>query len=379
MSSARTKQRGAVALFIVIFAALLITTITVAFVRIMTQNQNQASTIDLSKSALDSAFAGVEDAKRAIVECENSTDPSGDSVCEVLKKDDVGCGTIQETGIAGDTDDDEVLIEQTAGADRDGLLDQAYTCVKITRDAPNYEGRLQSSAPRLVHLKGVDPFDRIVIEWFSTEDLRDSGYPSIDLGENTDLPPFNSWLNNRPPMIRAQLIQFESDSFNLSEFDENEHNATLFLMPSTAGLGPYDFADDKRREPPSRGPEPVICKTESFENFFCSAEIAIQSLIDSSNKGVYLLISGIYNDGNVDFRVELYNGDPEVSPPVNFDGVQYIVDSTGRANDLFRRVESRVELGGNGIPFPEAAVDLDGSLCKQWELTDTAATSKNKC
>jgi len=68
------------------------------------------------------------------------------------------------------------------------------------------------------------------------------------------------------------------------------------------------------------------------------------------------------------FRVTLANG----SEPVVFSSVQPEVDSTGRANDLFRRVKSRIELDSSSIPYVEAAVDLTGGLCKTFRVTDRA-------
>jgi hypothetical protein len=54
-----------------------------------------------------------------------------------------------------------------------------------------------------------------------------------------------------------------------------------------------------------------------------------------------------------------------------FQGVQPLVDSTGRAGDLFRRVKARIEPTG-GI-YPEAAIDVTNNFCKTFQVTDNIA------
>jgi hypothetical protein len=77
-------------------------------------------------------------------------------------------------------------------------------------------------------------------------------------------------------------------------------------------------------------------------------------------------LSGLYNGAH--FKVNLKKGGAN-GTPVAFNGVQPIVDSTGRANDLFRRVQARIELTSD-MTYPDAVIDLDGDLCKNFTITN---------
>lgn len=91
------------------------------------------------------------------------------------------------------------------------------------------------------------------------------------------------------------------------------------------------------------------------------------------NRGANLRLSSLYNDTQIELK--LLNTAGEY---VKFDSVQAEVDSTGRANDLFRRVKARVELTAS-MPYPEAAVDIAGNLCKEFFVTDDPAEYESSC
>lgn len=384
--SMREKSRGAVSIFIVIFSTLLITTVVVGFIRLMVQEQQQATSSDLSQSALNSAQAGVEDAKRALVRyqdyCLGSTVASTTSECVRLDralKSGTQCNTIQESGIAGSPGDTEVVVRQELN-DADDQLQQAYTCVKIQLNTIDYIGRLPASGSRMIPLKATTDFNKVEIEWFSQDDLKDSSgdgtsVETVSLSTDMLLPSLADWNPNRPALLRTQLIQFGSN-FALSDFDKNQDGTsnahTVFMNPSEVGRETLSFADDARLSSLTGSLQQIACDknftTATTDKLYaCKATLTLPNAIGQSDlkRTAYLRLNALYNN-NTSFRVQLLQD----TTPVTFSSVQPIVDSTGRANDLFRRIQSRVEIDNSTFPFPQSSVELSGSLCKTFLVTD---------
>jgi hypothetical protein len=382
MNSMRHREKGAVSLFIVIFAALLIITIGTAFIRIMLQDQSQASTNDLSKSALDSAYAGVEDAKRAIVEyyqhdCSKKA-PGDDTRCDALDKAIVGkvgvndgwTTTCQATIIdriasLSNGTTGEVLVKTNS---EDSDLNQAYTCVNIQMNPVDVIG---SSTSKFIPLKSKDgaSFTKIKIQWYTKQ-----------LGQTLNLdhesPGYNlpdKWPDNRPAVMRAQLIQYKEDAgFHITDFDNNSndnYNSTLFLLPSEVGGNTTSFGLDFRQKNNSGAAQHVDCKNSPVESAYACEETITLPDVGTSKRIAYLNISQYYSAINTDFRVTMLN---DAGDEVPFTDVQPVVDSTGRANDIFRRIRSRIDLGVSNIPTPNA-VDVTRSLCKEFIVTNDAA------
>ncbi|MEI6228577.1 MAG: hypothetical protein WCP11_00920 [Candidatus Saccharibacteria bacterium] len=366
------KQSGSVSLFMVVFATLLITIVTVGFVKIMLQGQQQATATDLSQSAYDSAQAGVEDAKRAILRykslCESAVS-SVDCVAEYSILNSSNCN--QAVGQLDEINGDNEVKVQTGNKS----LDQAYTCTKISMETPNYMGSLAVDSSKMIPLVGSAPFQSIQIDWFSAKNLQNpSDTAEIPpIAATTELP--DEWGINKPSIMRAQFIQFKS-GFSLSDFDSNSSN-TLFLYPSSILASKVILSTDTRPSPEdghssAKTIKKVHC-TENIELYACSVVVDLPVEV-AGNRVAYLNLASIYN--NSDYRIKLLSS---TGATVSFQSVQPEVDSTGRANNLFRRVVSRIELTDVDFPYPRAAVDVEYDFCKAFTITNVTQLSNGGC
>jgi hypothetical protein len=127
---------------------------------------------------------------------------------------------------------------------------------------------------------------------------------------------------------------------------------------------------------------PVYAKcVENFNDIYaCKATIKLPKTITGGKPAeAYLRLTGYYHTQTT-FKVTMKNG----ANTVLFNGVQPAVDSNGRANDMYRRVESRIQLTGNAV-FPEFAVEVDnnnadgGVFCKKLTVTDQASATQDAC
>lgn len=374
MLKQKQRQSGAVSLFVVVFATLLITIVTVSFTRIMVQHQQQANAADLSQSAYDSAKNGVEDGKRMIAYVQNYCNTKTLAECQTLKAAVAStCNSnLGNIGIVIDSTTKEVKL-QTDGSSSNNL-DQAYTCLKIAFNTNSYLGELTKDESKFISLKGAGQYNTVKIEWFTKDNLS-GGSKTATLSSVSDTPLLSqsSWGNGTPPMMRTQFIKFNSTAgFTLSQLDSAAFNRTAFLYPSGTAPGTSVNLEGARMTGTIK-PDRVRCNADLAVNTYsCTAEISMGGTVQTTDLN-YLRLSAIYN--NAKYKISLLmNGSV-----VDFDGVQPEVDSTGRANTLFRRVKSRVELSDVSFPYPEAAVDTTGNFCKDFIITDSESEYVNNC
>lgn len=364
-NSRNLKQRGLSAIFIVIFATVLLSLISVSFIGLMLKDSSRSTDDEQSQGAYDAAMAGIEDGKRVLLECTQGSGAEQLAACNAIDNQD--CSTVIDAGIAGSATDKEVAVTSTTGTNE---LNLAYTCVTISPNTPDYVGVLDDhDSSSVIPLRSASGFSYVDVYWF---DDNDATAPDVVALSDPDLPPLStaSWPADSPPIMRAQVMQYSSGDLDSADFDDGDFARTLYLYPSQTGISALSFALDNRRSG-SAEPEFVACANGSYpvSGYSCYVRIAMPSLPSGgpANRIAYLRLTSLYNGAN--YRVELRNSSGDL---VDFDNVQPSIDSTGRANDLFRRVETRVGIVSD-IPYPRATVDINNSFCKTFSVGAVAS------
>lgn len=281
-------------------------------------------------------------------------------------------------------------------------------------------------------------FNRIRISWYSQDDnttVRDlANYsnlyvPSLANAKygNSKTTPNDTTSDSYsfgtkatlPPVIKVSLIQTDG-SFKFKDFDTNviygndvrTNSGTLFLRPvkstvdqpaathiansintgfggstisrSTAYANVLKPAGTPGYINPVNSPIDVACQnTDQMAGdkglpYACTAEIDVPSTIGGSvnNSTRFLMLSSLYGKPDTSFSVQLLKCEADGSCKiVKFVGVQSKVDATGRANDLFRRIEARVELQDVSYPFVKYGLSAygeggdDGEIFKNYWAT----------
>ncbi|MCL1839630.1 hypothetical protein FWF89_01335 [Candidatus Saccharibacteria bacterium] len=416
----KNSKNGAASMFVVVFTTLLLSIIALGFINIMLSEANQTTNYDLSQSAYDSALAGIEDAKIALLkyhECLSrganaSNNYLGDENCEKSILAMTAPGAAQDCDIIAHmlrrpNTGQETIIQSEIGDGTEGTanMEQAYTCVRIDEDTDDYLGTLNPNyRTKVIPIRTADivNINRIRMSWYNSEDdikVNSAGSSSFELlpssrsraltsnklGYAHSTFSANSTLGNlppAPPVMQFQFIQ-TATSFVLAQLNNNSGDlsdrGTLTLRPVRCPSGSscitqnvvnsdYSIGLAGSADQSINNPIDIACEMGSAA-YRCNADIVIPNPI-----------GGTRHDGSTFVRLVLPYGTPDTSfsltlfycpnnATINTDrdceqkkfaGVQTRVDSTGRANDLFRRVEARVELVDVYFPFPEFPADIGG-------------------
>ncbi len=399
-----------VAMFMMLFAA-----IAVSFTFVVISASRQALNDSLQSSAKIAAESGVEDAKRLIVYCYNRRQLGGgyssaddQKLCsQVIGKlsDDLEgmkCDYILEQmknkagidGVEEESNGRGYRVKVGNNSSNKNENNEYYQCLKIATKTDNYQGIVNNLGKSvIVPLRVVDKYnqaaviDRLEIEWHRNVTGNDGDNPAEMNGANgTGLPPAGTWnSSNRPAVLRVERVGVPKKvgGFTLNELADSD--TALTLRPSVKkNVSNYRLGDYKPQYPFNNRDKiapnsqyydqhgnkiaPIVeatCKNNNGE-YACKTIFNQESLY--TDKTYYLRINAIYRSTH--FKITAYDKN---GSKLYFDGVQPLVDVTGRSSDSFSRIQARLKPSFDKNAdstnwWPEYVIDTNGKVCKDIEV-----------
>ncbi len=421
MKGIKTK-RGATSIYAVIFLTLMFGIITMSFVRIIINESISTVNADLYKSAYDSAMAGVEDAKIAVLKYHDcisqgytANESASVSSCpRIIYEMQQGiatnsCDTVAK--VLGREEGKEntqysTIIQETQSTSNKGsssYMEQAYTCVKITEETDDYLTTLSAAdSTRIIPLHSANLADINAIEfsWYSDVNARsNSANYMIDSGSTSTKLKDNS-QTYAPPVVTFEIFQTDSSngepdysvgelSVNNSKSTGTDHAMLVFEpRPLSGGSGNKNIvaASSVLDHSDKHNNDLIITDCKVGEKYACTTTIMLPPTYNGTPRAAattFLKVSLPYQRPSTDISISLcknWNGsENKCDGYTTLTGVQAAIDSTGRANDLYRRVEARVELVDLYYPYPEYAIYLGGTnkTDKSYWVTDNCYRAEN--
>lgn len=395
-----------VAMFMMLFAA-----IAVSFTFVVISASRQALNDSLQSSAKIAAESGVEDAKRLIVYCYNKrsggsyTTPDAQQLCpkvigklstelETMKCDYILEQMKNKAGIDGVEEEDNgrgyrVRVGNNGGGKNEN--NEYYQCLKIATKTDNYQGVVNNLGKSvIVPLRVVDKYnqaaviDRLEIEWHRNVTGNDGDDPAEMNGANgTGLPKATTWnSSNRPAVLRVERVGVpkKAGGFSLNDLADSDTALTLRPSESGNGKGGYRLGNYEPQYPSSNKDKiapnsqyhkgvPIVeayCQSGSNKEYACKTIFNKESLY--TDKTYYLRINAIYRSTH--FKITAYDKN---GSKLYFDGVQPLVDVTGRSSDSFSRIQARLKPSFDKNAdstnwWPEYVIDTNGKVCKDIEV-----------
>ena len=258
---------------------------------------------------------------------------------------------------------------------------------------------------------------RVKISWYSTKEYSsvagsNYNFPIIPNENKLAFPPFRTTSIALPPMLSVGLVQ-TADVFALNDFaivsGNRTNRGTVFLVPTkdyayasktqtdaynndlsvnyigtcngrtesvcreNGGLISVPQVVKTNDQTAKNFPFAVLCSNgrNAGGDFACSTWLELPQPIggDRSDETFMFVVTLPYGQPSTSFSLEFYCADGTVcsgaggaagsgSNKAEISGTQIEIDSTGRANNLYRRILTRMEPADTSFPFPLYAIEL---------------------
>lgn len=323
-----------VGLILVVVMAL----ITVGFAQLSLHEQKQALSDQLSTQAYYAAETGVDDAIRDLTTIDK-TDTNNP------QRTYLNAGNVSGTGPTAQCMPESAALPggYTANHTIDNTNDVSYTCLLVSLTSPSlvYDNVGPGNSRTVV--VGAPNLKKLTIGWSSHSGGTNFGMPLPNLTTTS------AWNTNAPGVIEFSVTPLQN---GISRNSLASGVFTVYAYPKSGGGGTanYTVANDDGKIF-SGG-----CKTSSTPN--CS--VTINQIPNGPTYKAYLIHFLDYYTASDVTITGFDNG----ANPVNFTGGQAVIDVTGKAQYVLRRIQVRIPL--NSPVTPDFALQAQ-DICDRME------------
>jgi hypothetical protein len=326
------NQSGIVSFVVTLIMMLVITLIILGFAQISRRESEQALDRQLSTQAYYAAETGVNDAKKAII-------------------DSVNAGTgIQPKGDCGTTP------AYPANPVLDTTSQVEYTCLLIDTSLPELTVDLKASgdSENIPYEPAGGVATNLLINWAPVATPTTAAYTQCD----GNIPPLTpgGYFDKAGPggwdcpygVLRMDIVK-TADALGTPVYDRAvmlANQKTVFFFPTRTGGSTAAYGTLNGR----------------VQSMNCQINTDCNVTVTGLPAGKFALrFNAVYQDGTVIVRAE------NAGNPVNLNNGQVLVDATGKARDVLRRIQVRLPLGSTS-KSPDYPLESGSSVCKRFEV-----------
>lgn len=332
MNTSRYNQDGLVSIMVASVLMVIMALLTLGFARVVQNEQRQALDNQLSRQAYYAAESGI-----------NIAQSSPGFPGSVAKTDCDVSGYGDGTGKVNQNEDDVV-----------------FSCIQIDPTPPSLVFDNDSITPnttKVVPIRTDEYPATITFEWRSSDDSL--GGDNCTAVSNLDFETNAANWGKIPP-VRFELIGIPNTSFGREDLIANQFSLLLYPC-DTNGNSSIDYISGTGAGNVGEI-YPVTCTNSGDYN----CQLTITAVIGNMRE-FYARFNSLYDDINVRITATTIAGGD-----AKFANAQAVVDSTGRANDVFRRLQARVPLYDTYV-LPSGLQSLD-DICKLYTVTPSGVT-----
>lgn len=327
-------QSGMVSIMVTMILMIVLSLIVIGFAQIARRNSRQSLDRQLSTSAFYAAESGVNDIYNLIKTA--GAPPT---------KPDCTNGSGAEATYYGNL----------PSATLDAAANVKYTCITVNPTPASLVYDDIGNAATIVPIKSADgsAITSLTLTWQS----KTGSATPINNCPNSTAKPFSAYANWQCDYGVLRFDMVPTVGGGLTADNLRTSTMTSFVLPMSSGgaAGPISFTSGVNNTKNLYG---LTCN-----NTNCSLTIGGVAGGLGQNS-YYMRLSTIYKD--VSLQISATNG----AGTVQLAGAQVVVDATGKAQDVLRRIQVRIPQTTNQNALPDNAIESSEAVCKRFAVAN---------